>query len=409
MKNNRLSVSLLALLSLGLVACGGETATTGGNETGGTKEPTTVEEKAELGKTLSEEELIAKAKAEKGTFLAYGNTSRITTAMKNFVEKYGEQVGLTSDTAVASKQSDSNIYSLLSQEYVAKDNSKGASFVLVQDSATLEAYRTNTTMLTNYYSNQFASNLDEDELLPLTHQYINKLFIWNNQGSNVPSFTNVWELTESKFKNNIYFKSPNSEQVNLNFLITLTSPAWVTKMEAAYKAYFNKDFEATTEYKNASYFWIHEFLNNADTASYTSDTKMAAGVSTAEGKAGLFVLSKLRDESVTSENLTVGAWQENSITPFAGFMYSMYAQLASKGPRPYTAMLFTNYLMTSEGFAPWSDSIGGYSSSKNIPVHEGDKELSFYKQTLVVEDGAYINTVKADMTDWINKILQAKA
>ena len=42
------------------------------------------------------------------------------------------------------------------------------------------------------------------------------------------------------------------------------------------------------------------------------------------------------------------------IEPFAGFMYALYAQLASHGPRPYTAMLFINYLMTAEGFAPWA-------------------------------------------------------
>ena len=135
---------------------------------------------------------------------------------------------------------------------------------------------------------------------------------------------------------------------------------------------------------------------------------MAAGVSneTNADKVGLFVLSKLRDKSVTSENLQVGAWTTEGITPFAGFMYSIYAQLASKGPRPYTAMLFTNYLMTEEGFAPWKTAVGGYSSNKSIKEFEGDKPLSFYKQNLVVEDGAYINTVKTTMTDWINGLLK---
>lgn len=40
------------------------------------------------------DEIYAKAKEETGDFNAYGNTSRITTAMANFVAKYGQELGL---------------------------------------------------------------------------------------------------------------------------------------------------------------------------------------------------------------------------------------------------------------------------------------------------------------------------
>ena len=85
-------------------------------------------------------------------------------------------------------------------------------------------------------------------------------------------------------------------------------------------------------------------------------------------------------------------------------MYGLYAQLATHGPRPYTAMLFTNYLMTEEGFKPWASSIGGYSANKDVPVHDGDKDLSFYKNTLVMEDGKWINEVQAELSPWIDGI-----
>lgn len=394
---------LLLTLPLALAACGGQTSNNG------EKNPTAV--KAEAASKMTEEQLIAEAKKETGSFVAYGNTSRITAAMENFAKAYGEKIGLSADKCKATKLDDSKIYTLLQTEYASASNANGASFVLVQDSANLNLYRNSSDMLTNYHSSLFDSNLSQDELVPLTHQYINKLFIWNNKdGDAAPKFTNVWELTEEKFANKIYFKSPDAEQVNMNFLITLTSPAWVTKMETAYKAHFGKDYVKSDKYENASYEWIAKFLANADTSSITSDTKIAAAVSEESNhdKVGLFVLSKLRDKSVTSKNLTVGAWEPQSITPFAGFMYSIYAQLATKGPRPYTAMLFTNYLMTAEGFAPWSTSVGGYSSMKNIPVYEGDKNLDFYKNCLVVEDGAYISTVKVAAQDWINKILANK-
>ena len=37
-----------------------------------------------------------------------------------------------------------------------------------------------------------------------------------------------------------------------------------------------------------------------------------------------------------------------------------------------------------------------------------DSELSFWTENLVVEDGSYILSVKADVEDWINKKLSGK-
>lgn len=394
MKKLVLGVALLTTLSsLSLVSCGKSTEKN-------------IDDLVKAASKMTEEELIAKAKEETGAFNAYGNTSRIADAVNNFKAKYGDQINLTE--ATGTKQKDTDIYTKLTSEYTANDNSSGASFVLVQDSASLAAYRSNSNVLTNYYPESLVGKLDQNELVPLTQQYINKLFMWNNTaGEEAPKFSNVWELTEKKFENKIFFKNPNSEQVNMNFLIMLTSDEWVGKLTTAYKAYFGKDYVAESKYESIAYKWIAEFLANADTASFGGDTDIAVGISKPENKdkVGLFVLSKLRDKSVTSDNLTVGAWEKEGITPFAGFMYSMYAQIATNAPRPYTAMLFTNYLMTAEGFTPWGGSIGGYSSNIDIPVKEGDKDVAFYKQCLVFENGEYINSVKVKAGDFINKIL----
>lgn len=368
--------------------------------------------KVESAQKLTTEQLVDLAKEETGNFVAYGNTSRITTAMENFIEAYGTKLGLSSSNATASKQSDSNIYTLLANESVSVDKSKNASMVLIQDSATLAQYRESTTMLTNYIPYGCADVVDEDNLVPLAHQFINKLFIYNTAGDTTAKFTNVWQLTESAYEDKIFFKSPTSEQVNMNFLIMLTNEEWSGKLQTAYKTYFNKDADDVGEgktYENYGYKWVKEFLDNCN-FSINSDTTIAQNLSAAEnaGKMGLFVLSKLRDKSVTSENLQVSAWDKEGenfvkIEPFAGFMYSIYAQLATNGPRPYTAMLFINYLMTSEGFTPWGGSLGGYSANTTVPVYEGDQSLSFWKDTLVFENGTYIKSVKSKVEDIINK------
>ena len=355
------------------------------------------------------DEIYAKAKEETGDFRAYGNTSRVATAMETFVAKYGADLGLTTTNAVGSKMSDSEIYTTLETESGSAANSKNASMVMIQDGATLLLYRENTDMLVNYVPKAMKDKVDSTDQVPLVQQYINKLFIWNNVGESPAAITNVWQLTEPAMKNKVFFKSPNSEQVNMNFLIMLTSEEWAAKLAEAYKEYKGTDIELG-DYKNAGYKWVAEFIANAN-FSINSDTTMAGEISKAEsaGNIGLFVLSKLRDDSVTADNLQVGAFVENqTITPFAGFMYPMYCQIAANGPRPYTAMLFIEYLLGEEGFEPWGSDIGAYSSNKDLGVNDGDQPLSFWREKLVFEDPAYISANKATVSDFINKEIDKK-
>ncbi|CCZ94821.1 conserved hypothetical ABC transporter periplasmic solute-binding protein [Corallococcus sp. CAG:1435] len=359
------------------------------------------------------DEIYAKAKEETGDFRAYGNTSRITTAMANFVAKYGQELGLNENNALGSKMNDSQIYTTLASEYASTNNSKGASMVMIQDGAQLVLYREQTKMLINYVPQSMKSKVDAEGQVPLVQQYINKLFIWNNTGDNVPSITNVWQLTEPAMKSKVFFKSPSLEQVNMNFLIMLTSDAWATKLAEAYKAYYGKDIQLGS-YKNAGYKWVAEFIANANFA-IDSDTTMARELSKTEnaGNIGLFVLSKLRDSSVVASNLQVGAFvKENdqyvTINPFAGFMYPMYCQVAANGPRPYTALLFIEYLMTEEGFEPWGSDIGAYSSNSDIGVNDGDETLAFWKNILVFEDPDYIRANKATVVDFVTAEIDKK-
>ncbi len=86
-------------------------------------------------------------------------------------------------------------------------------------------------------------------------------------------------------------------------------------------------------------------------------------------------------------------------------MYPIYAMVSANANRPYTAMLFIEYLMTAEGFAPWSKSIGAYSGNSAIPEKEGDLPLSVWKDTLVVEDPEYILD-NFEVEDFVRQYLQ---
>ncbi|MDO5434929.1 MAG: extracellular solute-binding protein [Clostridia bacterium] len=347
---------------------------------------------------LTHDELVALAQAETGSFIVYGNTSRIETAVTAFGELYNIAVE-------SSNLKDAEIYTKLKAEVNA---GSGADMVMIQDGAQL-TYAVEDEWLVNYVPASVKEFVGEDDMLPLVHQYINKLFIYNNLGEAVPAVKNVWELTDPAMKGNIIFKNPENEQVNMNFLIMLTNDDWSAKLAEAYKAWAGKDIELG-DYKNAGYKWIAEFLGNCTFGS--SDTNIAEEVSqeTAAGKIGLFVLSKLRSSSVLADNLTVAQYDASAngytVEPFAGFMYPMYAMVSAAANRPYTAMLFIEYLMTAEGFEPWGKSIGAYSSNVQIPAKEGDLGIETWKATLVMEDPDFILDNGDEVRTFVSKYIQ---
>ena len=351
------------------------------------------------GETLTHDELVEKALAEEGTFIVYGNTSRIANAVEAFGEVYGVKVE-------SNNLKDAEIYTKLESEI--SGSAKGADMVMIQDGASL-TYAMEDGWVVNYVPAEVRDNLAEGDLCPLVHQYINKLFIYNNLGDNVPAIKNVWELTAPEMKGNIIFKNPQNETVNMNFLVMLTSDAWSAKLAKAYKDWKGEEIDLGS-YENAGYKWIAEFLSNCTFGS--SDTTIAEEVSqeTAAGKIGLFVLSKLRSSSVLTENLTVAQYDASAngytVEPFSGFMYPMYAMVSAGATRPYTAMLFIEYLMSAEGFQPWGKNIGAYSPNASIPVNEGDLTIDVWKDALVMEDAEYILDNFEDVNSFVLKYIQ---
>ena len=348
-----------------------------------------VKDDVEAAAALTHDELVEKAMAESGTLVVAGNTSRIANAAEDFAALYNITVESTN---------------LKDQEIYEKLQSDVIDMVMIQDGANLLAY-INKGVLLNYVPASVKDLVKENDQTPaLVHQYINKLFIYNNLGDSVPAIRNVWELTDPAMKGRVIFKNPESEKVNMNFLVMLTSPQWCEKLEAAYEAWKGEKADLG-DYENIGYKWIAEFLENVTFGK--SDTTIAEEVSqeTAGGTLGLFVLSKLRSSSVLTDNLTVAQYDASEkgyvLEPFAGFMYPMYSMVSANARRPYTAMLFIEYLMTQEGFAPWGKSIGAYASNTSIPEKEGDLPLSVWKDTLVMEDPVYISENRNDVEDFV--------
>ncbi len=369
--------------------------------------------------TLTYAELLEKAKAEigDGTLQTYGNSSQLEKALTKFTEETGIKTQNT-------KKGDAETYTELSTAF--SSGTYVADMVLLQDGNKLQNEMLNLDYLVNFVPKDEKANIAADDQEPLAAVYLNKVFMYNNtnyDGTNADTatagaltnyMTNVWQLAGSKEDtghiHDTSFKAPSTENVNMNFLVMLTSKEWVTKLTAAYKAFYGHDYVPEAKYENIAYKWIAEFLSN--TQRHSSDGTACKDV--AKGKSGamaLVNLNKNKDLKATGvaaedkANLTYPARElEDNLQGFGGFCYKMYAMVADNAKYPYTACAFINYLLSKAGFgAAWGALDGYYSANKTADIASTDKELAWWKTRLVIEDPEYVSKNYRDVFEFVQQ------
>ena len=362
----------------------------------------TVEEALAAAATMTNEALYEKAKAEMAAGAQlnfYSTTSFAEKAAANFMTDYPELEG----KVVYAESDDVETYTILTNT-IGSGVKDSADMALTQNGPDLKTYLLDEGLTLTYFPDALKDVVSEAEQEPAVVTYVNSLLIYHN-GEGSVNLTNVWELTEEKWKDRIFFKDPTNETVNINFLIMLTSEKWNARLEAAYESYYGKAWEAG-KFESAALEWIDGFLANVN-YTYTSASKMAAGIASgAPGNMGLFVFSKLRKvDEADRGNLTVVQF-ENEVEGFSGFMYPIYATVCKDTECPYTCALFINYLLSEQGFAgpkSWNSSQGYYSPNKTIAKPEGmqDEPYEYWSDRLVIEDLEYIDEHYIDVYEFI--------
>lgn len=343
---------------------------------------------------LTHEELVEAAKAE-GKVVIYSNTSRISKAAELFEAKYGIKVE-------SSNLKDGELIEKASREI--SGGIQGADVLLVQDGGRVFGQLISPGYTVNYVPEAFKDVISPEHQNPLAFQFVNKVFIFNNEKTNEDVITNVWELTDPTWYGRVQFKDPNQEGVNSNFLTMLTSEEWSKKLEESYKAYYGTDLVLDDGIENAGYQWIKDFFGNGLILG-NSDTTISENVGTkgqADTLLGLFVYSKSRYED--TKNLTLKPL--TNVEPFSGFYYPIYLQLTSNAKNTNAAKLLIEFLLTEEGFSPWGADVGSYSSNPNIPVNEGDHPLTFWEERLILEDPEYLYQNRAKVEEFIQVIIK---
>ena len=224
---------------------------------------------------------------------------------------------------------------------------------------------------------------------PFSLQYNMKTWMVNNGGAGKDIvIDNVWDITQDKFKGKIHTMSPNSENVNRDWLIMLTQDKWCDVLKEAFEDPSNDNSSLDlTAYKSYgdkqkyAYAFIDKFLTNA--VFHEDDGKARDTFMQEEGSLGWIVYSKIASiqetANITKKNITIAALGPNNtdgalvtnsyIKGFGGFMYKHYLQVMPYTQHPWTSCAFINYLSTTpEGYSAWAVDIGDYPTMPSINV-----------------------------------------
>ena len=371
--------------------------------------------------TLKELEDASKAEMEANpdaVFNADSLTSGVKKSLAAFIEKYD---WLTENNAKYNSKKGSEYQPKLTAADEA--NQYIADFVMIQDAAFVDSLVKDGFLL-SYVPTGEGYQIAEEDQKPLVGVTFNKIFYYNSERGN-DYLKNVWQLTGADGATlqgikKLSYQSPLGEDVNMSFLIMLTSPDAVTRLTTAYQSYFGKAYDATADdYQNIGYKFVAEFIANISTF-HSSDTSEVKAMNTDSHKDGILFAGLAKIKDYTSETKTQegdpGYWKNvikvsgynYEVEGFDGFVYNMWTLIPKTAKLPYTACLFIRYLLSEEGYAKGFSELGYYCSNTLVSTYGDDPALTSWKSKCIVEDVDYINSVYGTTVKFINQQLSSK-
>ena len=338
-------------------------------------------------KDLTVDELVAKAKEETGDFHVYSTSSKTDKVVKAFAEKYGLE-GDFSSTNVKEKDFYSTIEELVDAENTSTDYFVTQNAVSVGQEIKAERFINYVPVV----EGAAASNA-------YAFMYYTKEFSVKKEFAETLGLTNVWDLTDEGFDTSIIFKK-EGEPVNELMMMEMTTDAWSKSLKEAYDAKYGagKCDEAikAAGVPTAGHLFIQMFLPKTTNNSSEGDIAKAIVASTTP-TVGFGTVSKYKSGGEPSIDEIV---RLNEMQGFKGFIYQFYAQISKCTDRPYTAMLFTNYLATEEGVKGYIGSdVGIYSSTSTVT-----KDIDKITEGYIMENYDELKEVYAETLEFIEKV-----
>jgi len=296
--------------------------------------------------------LIAAAKKEK-PITVYDSTGKIVEMAKNFTKKYGL-------SAEGSKVKASAQLEMIIRE--ARANNIQGDVSIVSDAPAAVAQLIPQGFAESWLPPDLASKIPAEYQDPLTVVTSANVWAYNTQIFDKCPVTNIWELTEPKWKGKVAMQDPLGKASYVDWFNQMAKHG-DDKVAQAYKEQYGKDLK--TEEESATAAWVKALAANAplltDADAAAADAVGAPGQS--EPFMGLISSAKFRDNA--DQGMKLGLCKD--LKPWVGWLYPGVGLITKGTDSPNAAKLFVHYIMTEEGIAPQAID-GKMSTNKDVSL-----------------------------------------
>lgn len=332
--------------------------------------------------------LISAAQAE-GELIVYWHSSRIKKAGARFEEKYGIIVKGT-------KMNDSE----QTQRIIREVDSGNVQVDVVgyDDGGTLITQLIPQGYVTSWIPPDLEGKLSAEDRDPLIYLWQPRFFGYNTEvyGETSP-IDNVWQLTEEKWRDKVIIRDPQVTTAQLGFFAAIVFNPDL--MEQAYRDHYGE--ELVTNEENAGWEYLKRlFQNGILVLGSDGDVSQAVGAAgQTDPPIGMYTYTKHRD----MEELNLHLGVSFNMKPFMGYALPTYVVTVNGAKHPNAAKLFTHFVLTEEGVAPWAlDDLGGYSPNVEVSVNPNDELGGWedWKKLLITFDPGEAIKIRQDLQDF---------
>lgn len=296
--------------------------------------------------------LIVAAKKEK-PITVYDSTGKIVEMAKNFAKKYGLD-------AEGSKVKASAQLEMIIRE--ARANNIQGDVSIISDAPAAVAQLIPQGFAESWLPPDLAGKIPAEYQDPLTVVTSANVWSYNTAIFDKCPVTNIWELTEPKWKAKVAMQDPLGKASYVDWFNQMAKHG-DDEVRAAYKARYGKDLQ--TDEASATAAWVKALAGNAplltDADAAAADAVGAPGQS--QPFMGLISSAKFRDNA--DKGMKLGLCKD--LKPWLGWLYPGVGLITKGTDSPNAAKLFVHFIMTEEGIAPQAID-GKMSTNKDVKL-----------------------------------------
>ena len=330
--------------------------------------------------------LIDAAKQE-APITVYATTGKIVQQAKDFTEKYGvEAVGIKSKSPATIE--------IISRE--AQANNVKADVAMIEDTPAVMAQLFDKGYVQSWVPGDMTNDIDAGYQDPLIMVLAPNIFSYNTAQYDTCPVTNIWQLTEDKWKNKVAMQDPLIKPLYSDWFNQLATN-YDAEMAQAYQAQYGEALQ--TDEGSATAEFIKRLAQNGPLLT-RSDGDAAAAVGSPDAEdsfIGLISTAKFRDNK---KGMKLGIC--SGMQPFIGISYPTVGLITAGTDSPNASKLFVHYLMTAEGIR--LQSIDGKMSTNNkapLPAEEASG-IDQYSDELMVYKTSTAHSDWENRQDWMD-------